>query len=108
VIAKLQQVMWRDVGIARSGPALRSAVRAILGLESGLAERPPTRAGLEARNLLFVGRLVAESALGREESRGSHFRLDFPRTEKGRGRHSIIAPGEPAPDLPGIRMPAPP
>jgi aspartate oxidase len=50
--------------------------------------------------MLFVGRLVAECALLRRESRGSHFRTDHPSREPGRGRHSIIAPGAPAPDLP--------
>jgi L-aspartate oxidase len=96
----LRRVMWDDVGLVRDAPGLRRAVGAILELEQGLAERPPTRAGLEARNMLYVGRLIAESASRRQESRGSHYRSDFPRPEPGRGRHAIIAPGAPAPDLP--------
>jgi L-aspartate oxidase len=96
----LRQVMWDDVGLLREAAGLRRAIGAVLEMESGLGERPPTRAGLEARNMLYVGRLIAESALRREESRGSHYRSDFPRPEPGRGRHSIIAPGAPAPDLP--------
>jgi L-aspartate oxidase len=100
VVATLRRVMWDDVGIVRDAAGLARAVRAILALEDGLGERPLTRAGLEARNMLFAGRLVAESALRRGESRGSHFRADVPRPEPGRGRHSIIAPGAPAPDLP--------
>jgi L-aspartate oxidase len=96
----LRQVMWDDVGLVRDAPGLRRAVGAILEMEQGLAERPPTRAGLEARNMLYVGRLIAESASRRQESRGSHYRSDFPRPEPGRGRHAIIAPGAPAPDLP--------
>jgi len=100
IVARLRQVLWDEVGIVREAEGLRRAVRTILNLESGLSPRPPRRVGLEARNLLFVGRLVAESALRREESRGSHYRSDFPRPEPGRGRHAIIAPGAPAPDLP--------
>jgi L-aspartate oxidase len=100
IAARLREVMWRDVGLVRDAEGLRRAVGEILKLESGLSPRTPRRAGLEARNLLFVGRLVAESALRREESRGSHWRSDFPRPEPGRGRHAIIAPGAPAPDLP--------
>jgi L-aspartate oxidase len=96
----LRRVMWDDVGLVRDAPGLRRAVGAILELEQGLAERPPTRAGLEARNMLYVGRLIAESASRRQESRGSHYRSDFPRPEPGRGRHAIIAPGAPASDLP--------
>jgi L-aspartate oxidase len=99
-VASLRQVMWDDVGLLREAAGLRRAIGAVLELESGLGERPPTRAGLEARNMLYVGRLIAESALRREESRGSHYRSDFPRPEPGRGRHAIIAPGAPAPDLP--------
>jgi L-aspartate oxidase len=100
IVARLRQVLWDEVGIVREAEGLQRAVRTILNLESGLSPRPPRRIGLEARNLLFVGRLVAESALRREESRGSHYRSDFPRPEPGRGRHAIIAPGAPAPDLP--------
>jgi L-aspartate oxidase len=104
--AGLRRVMWEDVGIVRDAEGLRRATGAILVLERGLGEGPLTRAGLEARNMLFAGRLIAESALRREESRGSHFRADYPRPEPGRGRHSIIAPGAPAPDLPFVPRPA--
>ena len=99
-VGALRQVMWGDAGLVRTAEGLRRAVAAVLEEERGLKERPPTRAGLEARNMLYVGRLIAESALRREESRGSHYRSDFPRPEPGRGRHGIIAPGAPAPDLP--------
>jgi L-aspartate oxidase len=103
IVEELRRVMWEDVGIIRDAAGLERAVSAILALEAGLGERPLTRAGLEARNMLFAGRLIAESALRRAESRGSHFRADIPRPEPGRGRHSIIAPGAPAPDLPLAR-----
>jgi L-aspartate oxidase len=106
VIERLRGVMWDGVGIVRDAAGLGGAVRAILDLERGLEERPAARHGLEARNMLFAGRLIAESALRREESRGSHYRSDFPRPEPGRGRHSIIAPGAPAPDLPMLPRPA--
>ena len=102
VVARLRRVMWEDVGLVRDAEGMHRAVRTILNLESGLSPRPPSRIGLEARNLLFVARLVAESALRREESRGSHYRSDFPRPEPGRGRHAVIAPGAPAPDLPTL------
>jgi L-aspartate oxidase len=104
-LESLKQVMWDGVGIVRDEAGLRRAIDAILRLERGLARRSVSRRGVEARNLLFVGRLIAESALGRRESRGAHFRQDFPERESGRGRHSIIAPGAPAPDLPFITVP---
>jgi L-aspartate oxidase len=100
VADRLRRVMWERVGLLRDAAGLGEAIAEILRLESGLAPREPRRPGLEARNMLFVGRLVTECALLRRESRGSHFRTDFPSREPGRGRHSIIAPGAPAPDLP--------
>jgi L-aspartate oxidase len=104
-LGSLKRVMWEAAGIVRDGTGLEGAIDAILDLERGLAPRPVSRAGVEARNLLFVGRLIAESARGRHESRGAHYRLDFPEREPGRGRHSIIAPGAPAPDLPRVNVP---
>jgi L-aspartate oxidase len=104
-IRSLQQVMWNGAGILREGQGLGRTIDAILVLERGLALRRVTRPGVEARNLLFVGRLIAETALRRQESRGAHYRQDFPEKEPGRGRHSIIAPGAPAPDLPLIPVP---
>lgn len=107
-VDEVRRIMWEDVGIVRNARGLQRAIFAILALERRLRPGLPTRGGLEARNLLFAGRLIAESALQREESRGSHFRDDFPRTEAGRGRHSIIAPGQTAADLPCIELPEPP
>ena len=97
---RLRRLMWERVGLLRDAAGLEEAIAGILRMETGLAPREPRRPGLEARNMLFVGRLVAECALRRNESRGSHFRTDHPAREPGRGRHSIIAPGAPAPDLP--------
>jgi len=101
-VATLREVMWKEAGIVRDAAGLKRAAEVILGLEKGLAAGPPTRTGLEARNMLFAGRLIAECALRREESRGSHFRTDFPHPQPGRGRHSVVAPGAPAPDLPRL------
>jgi L-aspartate oxidase len=100
VAGRLRRVMWERVGLLRDAPGLQQAIADILRMETGLAPREPRRPGLEARNMLFVSRLVTECALLRQESRGSHFRIDHPSRETGRGRHSIIAPGAPAPDLP--------
>jgi L-aspartate oxidase len=104
-LRELRAVMGDAVGILRDEQGLEQAVGIILRLELGLGPRSVSREGLEARNMLFVSRLIAESALARRESRGSHHRIDHPRKEPGRARHSIIAPGAPAPDL--LRLPPP-
>ncbi len=48
------------------------------------------RAGWETQNLLTVGRLVAQAALAREESRGVHYRSDFPATDDARFKGHVV------------------
>src|SRR5213594_2407620 len=104
-IRSLKKVLWEGAGLLREGRGLGRSIDAILKLERGLGLRAVSRRGVEARNLMFVGRLIAESALKRQESRGAHYREDFPEKDPGRGRHSIIAPGAPGPDLPRFAVP---
>jgi L-aspartate oxidase len=52
-----------------------------------------TRRAQEARNLLAVAEAIVQAALGREESRGAHFRMDFPRRADV-ARHSVVRRGE--------------
>jgi L-aspartate oxidase len=73
LIASVRRLMWEKVGLVRDEDGLRSA----LGELELLAIRVPD-AGGEARNLLGVARLVAAAAFLRHESRGGHFRTDFP------------------------------
>jgi L-aspartate oxidase len=54
------------------------------------------RAGWELQNLLTVARLMLEAALGREESRGTHFRSDFPARDEAHGKRHTISPGRSA------------
>jgi L-aspartate oxidase len=51
------------------------------------------RRQLEARNLHTIATVMVQAALGREESRGAHFRKDFPE-RAGRARHSVVREGE--------------
>jgi len=52
---------------------------------------PVDRASLEVNNLLTIGSLIMESALAREESRGAHFRNDFPTRDDAQfARHSVV------------------
>jgi L-aspartate oxidase len=73
VVSELRQVMWRDVGLVRSAAGLRRAQLDLDRLERAAAP------GLgEVANMLVVGRLVTNAAALRTESRGAHFRRDFP------------------------------
>ena len=54
----------------------------------------PGRAAHELRNLHTLALLIARSALAREESRGSHYRSDFPyRDDEDLGKHSAVQKG---------------
>jgi len=73
----LQEIMWHQVGIIRDEKGLTSAVETLAAWQKSLPE-PADRPGFELSNLVLTGRLVAEAALMRQESRGAHFRSDYP------------------------------
>ncbi len=84
---RVRRLMWERVGIIRSR---ESIARALLEFEQ-IARAPLARA---SRNFLNVATLIARSALWREESRGAHYRTDFPQRDDERWRvHSIVRRG---------------
>ncbi len=76
---ELQRLMWDQAGIVRDGDGLG---RARIVLSALAASLPPAQdlAGHELANLVLAGRLVTEAAWLRQESRGAHYREDFPDT----------------------------
>ncbi|MET0999125.1 MAG: L-aspartate oxidase [Marmoricola sp.] len=78
----LQAVMTEQAGVLRSAAGLASALHE-LGALAGKAGEVGTRAW-EATNLLTLSTALAESARRREETRGSHWREDFPDRDDGR------------------------
>jgi len=91
IIQELRSVMWQEVGIVRMGSHLRRTVTKLEQLRASLPELPQTRQQWEARNLLETGMLIARSALAREESRGAHYRLDFPAHDDAKfKKHSVL------------------
>ena len=75
----VRDLMWRCAGLFRTREDLAQAVAA-LDAEYAAAARP-TAEGWRHRNLVTVARLIARAALRREESRGGHFRADFPKRD---------------------------
>jgi L-aspartate oxidase len=69
---------WAGLGLERDGPGLRDLLAFLESSRGETAGAPADRAAAETRNLLEVARAMARSALFREESRGAHFRTDFP------------------------------
>ena len=91
-IAVLRAVMWRDAGLLRDGVGLRRAQVELAALAESMP-RGLNRRAVEARNMHLVAEAMVQAALGREESRGAHFRRDFPE-RAGVGRHSVLKRGE--------------
>lgn len=80
---RVRQVMWAQAGIDRTARGLRSALEALEEIDELL----PVGATEEA-NMVETSRLIAFAALMRKESRGGHFRSDFPRQKrKWQGKH---------------------
>ena len=76
-LQKLREVMWKQVGILRNGKELKAALDSLKAMEIPLAGKNG-RCDHELKNLHALGILIARCALAREESRGSHYRSDFP------------------------------
>ncbi|MEK7879690.1 MAG: L-aspartate oxidase, partial [candidate division NC10 bacterium] len=82
-------LMWRNVGINRHGARLLLTARTLYAWTRNMPE-PVDRASYEFRNMVLLGRLMAEAALLRQESRGSHYREDFPQPSPEWARHVIL------------------
>jgi L-aspartate oxidase len=91
-IERLQQQMWEHAGLLRDAALLKSidisAAESYVNTSPSLQWR---RREYEARSLARVARAIVVSALAREESRGAHYRNDFPQRDDRRfGVHSHL------------------
>jgi L-aspartate oxidase len=91
-IAELQRLMWQDAGLLRDGVGLRRAQKLLAAMREAMPADQSRRA-LEARNLHTVAEAMVQAALGREESRGAHFRRDFPQRAAA-AQHSVVRTSE--------------
>lgn len=85
--AALQGLMWDAVGLFRDEAGLAAAAQTLstwIGESASVADR-------ETANLLDVARAVVAAARVRHESRGAHFRSDFPLTNPAEARHASWA-----------------
>jgi L-aspartate oxidase len=89
-IEEARSILWDKVAIIRDGKHLSEAIKRLSEL------CPPdtaqtSRTAYEAKNILAVAPIIARCALAREESRGAHYRSDFPlKDEIHSPRHSYI------------------
>ena len=99
--SKLTSLMWDKVGIFRTGKEIQEAITEVERIRENELSRlcvtdNRTRYNrewietLEIQNLVTVAEMVAKAALMREESRGAHFRRDFPKTDNKNWFNNII------------------
>ncbi len=90
IMRAVRECAWKRVGIIRERENLERAFDELGALDSKLDSRMMSRKGLEARNVFIAAKLIAQAALKREESRGGHYRADFPsRDDENWKVHSI-------------------
>jgi L-aspartate oxidase len=92
-VSQLQELMWKEVGIVRTGSGLKQAISRLEEIGQPIS-KPRSRREYEARNLQIAGLLVARSALAREESRGAHYRTDYPDHNDVKFKKHSVALGE--------------
>jgi L-aspartate oxidase len=91
----VRDLMWRSVGLFRERSGLLEAVAALDAAYEHEGRRIGAGAVAESDawrlfNLVTVARLVARAALRREESRGAHFRSDFPERDDARWKYHAV------------------
>jgi L-aspartate oxidase len=87
VMEDLRQVMWDRVGLIRTGDGLWEARNSIVDMEPVLAR---TIAG---RNVADLAMLITMACLRRSESRGGHYRADYPEEDPKQAMRALVAPG---------------
>jgi L-aspartate oxidase len=85
-VREVQDLMWRHVGLFRDREGLTRALSVLdpawRELDARISAGEPLDAAVwRTASIVTVGRLVARAALRREESRGGHYRSDFPQRD---------------------------
>ena len=100
----LKKLLWEKVGIIRSQASLKESIRALEKIHEVLLEPragTPRELGrlFECRNAALLGKVIALVALKRTESRGAHFRDDFPAETKKWLKHIHVKMIEGVPQI---------
>ncbi len=86
---RLRQTMWDEVSIFRNRESLTKATDLINEMMPYLEQELPGTKGIEFKNVLTAAMLICRAALLRTESRGGHFRSDFPETDPTWLKHIV-------------------
>lgn len=95
IIAALRKTMWEKASLIRSEASLKEAKTVVAALTGQLKSQRPAslRLWLEAGNLLLTAEAIVDSALLRQESRGAHFREDYPAADPAMAGNVIYRQG---------------
>lgn len=86
---EVRELAWDCCGIARDASGITQALRALQCVNHKSLEHA-ARENYELRNIYAVAVLIARCALAREESRGGHYRTDFPDTRPEFQKHTHV------------------
>lgn len=89
----LRGLMWKRAGIVRNGKYLKEAWVKINKLQLNFKKCLPDEINediIETDNMLLVSKLIVAAAINRKESRGTHFREDYPKKDKKWKRHLVL------------------
>lgn len=91
VYGEIREMMWDDVGIVRSEHSLNNALKNLARLSQVISEcASPSRWEFERANMILVADIIVRAALSRKESRGAHYRTDFPEPRQSRLYHNLL------------------
>jgi aspartate oxidase len=102
---ELRRRAWECLGLERDAAGLRELLAFLAAARRQVPMWPADRAAAEDANLADVARAMAASALFREESRGAHFRTDFPDADDARFRGHTLLDGA-GPRLVDVELPS--
>lgn len=91
LILEIQKLMSEKAGITREEKTLKEALDRISEIETTVKDlKNGSIKDLELQNVVLIAKFIVSSALERHESRGAHFRTDFPKTDDASWKRNII------------------
>ncbi len=90
---RLQSAMWKGVGLVRDEAGLTATLQTLNELYAQFGHPAPKREAIELANMIECAWLMTRAAIARKESRGAHFRRDFPSLSAD-WQHHLLLGGE--------------